>query len=481
MPRPWKARPRSLAVVPVLAALMGCITDPLHDESDGIGADEARLDRGLLDPSFGVSGTVPTLGNVEGGIRSMVLHPNGRLLAATTTSIDLPRTGAAIRTATVLRIVQFLPNGARDASAVLDIPDVRFGSQHRISDDPMMPAMSMIVGHGAKTLVALQAKRVAPTSLDRTSAHDIIVLRLAADGRSIDPTFGSSGFVEVPAPPGGSLNLAGLAEQPDGKLVLAGTTCASGVWSGCGPFLARLDANGAIDPSFSAILAPPPPPAFEYIRALALSPGGEIVLAGRARAPGAAPADSARAFLVKRYDSSGAPDAGFGTAGSAFVSSPTAHCDAWALDLQPDGKIVVGGRASRSFALVRLLPNGSIDSGFASGGVATTSFPLPINYNVSRPPPLGISHVEVLPDGRILALGPRAITQNGFDWDFALARYLPDGSPDPTFGGDGRVASSVGEPVLSRRSSYPTALLVLPTGRFLVSGFGAVALARYLP
>src|SRR4051812_17849753 len=41
--------------------------------------------------------------------------------------------------------------------------------------------------------------------------------------------------------------------------------------------------------------------------------------------------------------------------------------------LQLDGKVVAAGSSGGKFALVRYLPDGSLDSGFGSGGVVTTA------------------------------------------------------------------------------------------------------------
>jgi hypothetical protein len=46
-----------------------------------------------------------------------------------------------------------------------------------------------------------------------------------------------------------------------------------------------------------------------------------------------------------------------------------------AVALQIDGKIVVGGEIAPEAAVVRLTPNGTLDSSFGSGGTVSISFP----------------------------------------------------------------------------------------------------------
>ena len=85
--------------------------------------------------------------------------------------------------------------------------------------------------------------------------------------------------------------------------------------------------------------------------------------------------------------------------------------------VQPDGKIVLLGRTSPEFgALTRLNVDGSIDQSFGEDGFVLDQ----------RAP--AFAALALQPDGRIVA---------GAAGGSVLARYLPDGSPDPSFDGDG--------------------------------------------
>jgi uncharacterized delta-60 repeat protein len=100
---------------------------------------------------------------------------------------------------------------------------------------------------------------------------------------------------------------------------------------------------------------------------------------------------------------------------------------------------------------------GDLDPSFGNGGVVTTSF-----GSYSEAYALGL-----LPNGKIVVAGA-----NG---DFALARYLPDGAPDPVFDGDGTVTTDFG----GFDGAY--GLTMQPNGRIVVVGKGGTdfALARY--
>src|SRR5439155_24908643 len=93
--------------------------------------------------------------------------------------------------------------------------------------------------------------------------------------------------------------------------------------------------------------------------------------------------------------------------------------------LQPDGKIVVAGTASYDtsddFGLLRYETNGSLEEGFGVGGKVTTDFG---GGDQARA-------VVIQPDGRIVAAGYTSIGPGGRN--YALARYLSDGSLDSNF------------------------------------------------
>jgi len=102
-----------------------------------------------------------------------------------------------------------------------------------------------------------------------------------------------------------------------------------------------------------------------------------------------------------------------------------------------DGRLLIaGGFATEAtgsdFVVVRLNPDGSLDETFGEAGVATVDF---TSNDESA------SNIALLEDGRILLAG----TIDSLDRSrYALARLLPDGSLDPTFGTDGRVTVDPG-------------------------------------
>jgi uncharacterized delta-60 repeat protein len=113
-----------------------------------------------------------------------------------------------------------------------------------------------------------------------------------------------------------------------------------------------------------------------------LQPDGKIVVAGRINA-GVDRTD----VLVLRFNPDGSPDPSFGSNGQV-VTDPTAGIASSrtgsfgdAVLVQSDGKILVGGLAAHCLgrfctvqaALLRYTSNGSLDSGFGTGGIVLGS------------------------------------------------------------------------------------------------------------
>jgi len=270
-----------------------------------------------------------------------------------------------------------------------------------------------------------------------------------------------------------------------------------------------LDA-GDLDSSFGGdglVLTDFPGASDEVANDVAIQSDGKIVVAGRTNAD----------FALVRYNTDGSLDTSFGGDGLVVtdigINSPDA---AFALAIQPDGKIVVAGNVGADIALARYNVNGSLDTSFGIGGVVITdvlpgsadaAFDVAIqsdgkivvagstnaDFMIARYEAdgdldldfglLGVAltdistgsedvafGVVIQPDGRIVAAGRAAN-------DFALARYETDGDLDATFDGDGRVTTDF--PGSSLDGAFDLALQV--DGKIVAAGTSDadIALARY--
>jgi uncharacterized delta-60 repeat protein len=269
----------------------------------------------------------------------------------------------------------------------------------------------------------------------------------------LDPSFGTDGLVTTDFGSRGDFGLAAAIQQ-DGKIVAAGNSSAPGVFA-VDFALSRYSSDGSLDPTFGSggtVLSDfgaPLDAAFDVL----VQPDSRIVAAGI----------SGSDFAVARYNPSGSLDPTFGTGGLVTIDFGASD-QATALILQADGKLVAAGftQVSATFAtewaLVRLNPDGSLDTTFGAGGKVTTDFG---SFDVAF-------DVVLTADAKILVTGR---TGN----DFALARYNASGALDSGFGIGGKVTTDLGG------SDQPFAIALDSAGRAIVAGTtsGDFALARY--
>ena len=166
--------------------------------------------------------------------------------------------------------------------------------------------------------------------------------------------------------------------------------------------------------------------------AIAIQPDGSIVVAGRALG------ESSFDFAVLRYLANGSLDTSFGSGGVATVDLAAGSDDeAFGVALQADGKIVVVGKTrvgggTDDFGVARWHPDGTLDDTFGTAGVTTTD--IAGGHD-------GAQGVAIQADGAIVAAGNAG---NGPDNDFGVVRYLPDGTLDAGFGSGGKVTTTIG-------------------------------------
>jgi uncharacterized delta-60 repeat protein len=187
--------------------------------------------------------------------------------------------------------------------------------------------------------------------------------------------------------------------------------------------------------------------------ALGIQSGGKIVAAGRSFNSTGNKND----FALVRYNVNGTLDTGFGTGGIVTTPVGGGFDYAHALVIESDDKIVVAGSSSNgssyNFALVRYNANGTLDTDFGNGGIVTT----PVESGFASAYALGIDT-----DGRILAAG---YSNNGSNYDFALVRYNANGTLDTGFGAGGIVTTPVGS-----IDDYAFALGIQSDGGIVVAG-----------
>ena len=134
--------------------------------------------------------------------------------------------------------------------------------------------------------------------------------------------------------------------------------------------------------------------------------------------------------------------------------------------LQADGKIVVAGSyynarfATIAFGLVRYQTNGALDPSFGTNGVALTAFTNFINY---------ANALAIQDDGKIVVAG-EAMSSDGTIDVWAVARFNANGSPDSTFGNNGRVTTDFLTTHPAGFHQAADVVILQPDGRILAGG-----------
>jgi uncharacterized delta-60 repeat protein len=297
---------------------------------------------GTADAAFGTNGQVTTAFTMSAGelgdayalgeqLSGMVVVAGPLSLPAVTSDIGL---------------VRLKDNGTEDQIFFKDHHDLAVGDDY---------AYDMVIAPDDKLLLV------------GSRNDDFLVTRFTASG-SLDSTFAApDGFLATSLSPGMEAARA-MAVDPAGSIVAAG----SGDFGAQSDVtLIRVSKDGVLDTTFGdmgkVILGAPD--ANERAVAVAILPGGKILVAGDMATPGG------RALLVGRLNADGSPDTTFGAGG--MVVAPVTDGEDHAADMRVllDGRFVIVGHTVGGSApgplLARFLPNGDIDPTFGTGGVAT--------------------------------------------------------------------------------------------------------------
>ena len=282
----------------------------------------ARYNRdGSLDTDFGGDGNVTTDFGGSDGAEGVAVQPDGKIVAAGGGAADFA-------------LARYNRDGSLDTS---------FHGDGKVTTD--------FGGLDAAVGVAIQPNgRIVAAGFAAGSA-DFALARYNRDG-SLDTSFDGDGMVTTDF--GGSMfeAAAGVAIQPDGRIVAAGFTQSDFA-------LARYNRDGSLDTSFDGdgkVTTDFGGTDFAF-GGLAIQPDGRIVAAG-----GGAPGDD---FALARYNRDGSLDTSFD--GDGKVTTDFGASDqASAIAIQSGGKIVAAGHRAESvginWALARYNRDGSLDT-----------------------------------------------------------------------------------------------------------------------
>jgi uncharacterized delta-60 repeat protein len=279
-------------------------------------------------------------------------------------------------------------------------------------------------------------------------AHPDIALARFTPGGRLDPMFGRAGKVVTDL--GANDYAFDVAIQDDGGIVVVGER-------GTAAFdrfvVQRYRPNGTLDPGFANAGTALTwfGRRFQSASAVAIAPGGRIVVAGSTS--NGVTSRSA----VARYLIDGRLDRDFG--GDGRVTTEVSRSGEQLTDLvvQSDGRIVAAGWAEGSlvpaFSAVRYTADGRLDPSFDGDGVAR----MDVTPGADR-----ASAIVEQGDGKFVLAG--GVSAGGRD-EWGLIRLGPRGHLDPTFGDHGRLVTDFGPGF-----DEADAVAVQANGRLLVAG-----------
>jgi len=284
------------------------------------------------------------------------------------------------------------------------------------------------------------------------------LVRLSSDDLTVDPGF--AGELPPCEKGGQSLRPDRVLAEPSGGILVV---------DDCG--LARLGPDGSADPSFAG---------GGYVTAaadasgLALRPGRTVLFA-RWRGSGSLP-------TVARVDHGGAPDRDFGAGGQVGLRLPAPRVSRAAALVSVEGRLLAAGTAlcgsgCERFALARYRARtGRLDRSFAQGGKVLGAR----GFGSARA-------IAVAPGGDIVAVGstPEAGIPPDKERAFILERFHSSGGPDMRFGKRGIVVKQLAQ---GRGRSEANGVAVQGDGSIVVAGLASCprfdicfTVARFLP
>ena len=319
---------------------------------------------GTVDTSFDLSALLGT----SVGVSRVSVQPDDKILMVIESEVITP----GFPSTTTNALVRLNPDGVEDSTftELTGIP--------RIYSLSVQPDEKIIIGGAFPRVRGVYKNNIA--RLEANGLLDLDFNRLTG--------LGGSGLCSV--------------LQPDGKFIVAGNflTVNSVNYGG----IVRLESNGDVDTSFQDSEI-----GYPWIRAMELLSDGKILIVGDFY--------NYQGFIcpkIARLHPNGSVD-------TTFISPFQNYSGTiYALSLQQDGKIVVGGdfnntNSSQFKKIARLLPNGSFDMSFNSGIAPNEK----------------ILTTAVQSDGKIIIGGQFTIVNGMFR--FGLARLLPNGDLDNAY------------------------------------------------
>jgi uncharacterized delta-60 repeat protein len=280
------------------------------------------LDNGTLDATFGTGGMVSTDLLSREGFVSVIIQPDGKIVAA-------GRTGNIYETKMV--VARYWPTGVLDGSfGTGGYTIIEFNGDRDYILEIAIQADGKILGAG---------------TFQQDLNHYVgVVLRLTTDGE-LDTSFADIGWTTLDLS-NMYTSCVNVSVQLDGKVVVGGgfrPPMASG------KFIARFSSSGVLDPMFNGtglVMEAGQTGINKIYTALRIQTDQRIVAIGSVDGNGYSPIAEdwipTLNLIAERYNSNGSVDTSFGSNGTTTIEGVHYH-DIRCAYIQPDGAIIASG------------------------------------------------------------------------------------------------------------------------------------------
>lgn len=174
-------------------------------------------------------------------------------------------------------------------------------------------------------------------------------------------------------------------------------------------------------------------------------------------------------FALARLNSDGSLDTDFGDNGKTHHSLGLVNGQIYAIALQPDGKIIAAGYRGSTVDPTTNQAGLSVFelARYLPDGNLDNSFGAAGSVTINLPGNRSEAYdVIVQPDGKIVAVGLDGDNGSSPTTSFAIVRLNADGSPDNTFDADGMKTIMMGRP----GKSVANSVVMLPGGNYILGG-----------
>lgn len=405
------------------------------------------------DPSFGNSGAVKiAIGSRDSWATAGLTQTDGKIIIAG--SIYYENEGYA----NAIALTRILPDGVLDSEfGNKGIVITKIGGNSRATAIGMMPDGRIIVAGWAFVETGKLGITLVMYNIDGT-----LDTRFGDGGQLIFPMAYANGYVHS------------LVVQSDGNILVGGRLTVQEnkrnpllpqLLPGKYILLARLNSNGTFDSTFGmkgVVLTNVGDETGDLeITSLTLQRNEKLMVLGRRQK------SSSSTLILARYNLNGTLDKSFGVDGFSNRTIETGRYSQPSVTIASDGRIyLIGGyqlKDDNFLVLSKFDVNGSPDLNFGEAGTVTTKTAF---WRYSNFVP------TLLPDGKILISGTSVRPpkpgqpQPPFYYSTGIARFLPNGTTDNSFGINGMHVVSIGGVTDS-----PVFMTVQDSGRIVIGGY----------